>query len=382
MSVDLELAYHRADLDNDIDAKEAAQRALVKALEAAAVDPPAPVELKREVSLARYIEAASHDRALDGAEGELNAELGLPDSMPDGGRAIPLGLLDDDAETRADANTAITATQFEGNIRPAVMTAFAGTDLTHLRVPVRRVPVGTTRVPIISAAGAAATPVAKSTAVDAVKATISTVELSVKQIRSAYRYSASELYEWSALDRNLRTLLREKLASRLDDMALTGSGTAPQPTGIFGSLAAPSNPSGIVKGDTITPSISALVDGIYTNTESGMRILLGIKTYAFFRGLSQRNLDGIELIERLGVGVRASTRVPAVASKRQDALVSLSARAASDAYMVAVWNAFSLIRDPYTHSNEGDVALRAALYYDCAELLDGGIKRIRYQVAA
>lgn len=369
------------DTERESRSKAAAALEALKSLEGQPPAPaaPAPKELTDKVELRRYAQAAMNESDLNGAEAELNQELGLS-----GRGMIPLSVLDMPLETRADVNTVITAGDFDSNVRPAIIPAFAGSDLAHLGISPTRVRPGTTKVPIVSNTGGVATAVAKSASVSAAAGAFTSVDFNVKEVRKRFRYSFAETYEWGmGLENALRTVLRMALSERLDDMAIAGSGANNEPTGIFGSLTAPADPTGEATFDDYVAAASDVIDGKYTNDENGMAILIGLATIKHARTKRQAasGMDAIKGMQDLGVSVRASSRVAAVNNTRQDALVALSSAAARDSYFVSVWNSFRLIKDESTHSDAGDVALTATLFYDAKELMDGGIKRVRFQVA-
>ena len=369
-----------SDTEKESRAKAMATLDALKAEKAMPEAPAVPKELTDRVELRRYVQAAiAGESKLDGAEAELNQQMELADHL------VPLSLLDKPLEVRADTNTTIAAGEFDTNLQRVIIPPFAGSDLAHLGLSPTRLPNGQRRIPIMTATGAVATAVAKSANVDADDATITVIDFNAREIRKRFRYSYKETFEWgNALDSSLVDVLRMALAERLDDMALIGSGSNNEPTGIFASLTEPGNPTGEAGFDDYVAAPSGQIDGKYTNAESGMAILVGIPTWKHARTKRQTasGIDALSGLRELGVSARASSRVAAIASKRQDALLALSPVAARSAYFVGVWEAFRLIRDEATYSANGDIALTATLYYDAKELLDGGIKRVRFQVQA
>ena len=382
------MAMNAAIIADDNEAREAASKRLEAAERAlldawAALDAPAaPKELADKISLHRYVQAAVEGRQYDGAEAELAQEM----KLPTGQHWVPLAAL----EARADAKTTLTAGKFGSNVRPAILPVYAAPDLAHLGITPQSLPVGTTKIPRIADTNKA-TPAAKSEVVEAAAATISTVEFNPKEIRKRFRYSETETYEWGdRLEQGLRTILRNGLAERLADMAFGGSGSSNQITGLLNSITAPTAETDEEDWPSYRQKMAGQIEGRFTNSERGMRLLIGIDTIKHMRTKFKSNgsnSDGLTGIEDLGVAVRITSRMPAMhnTNKTQDALIALSEAAARESYFVGVWNSFSLIRDPYSASAAADVSLTATIWYDGKTLTTAagtGIKRISFKVAA
>lgn len=421
---DLELARERASMaisdavsrgasDSEVDLLDgdfrAAQRNLVEALqEQVEAGYKAPTELIQRTSMFRYVEAALNETEVDGAERELLQELGLKSKI-NGQQPVPVVALLKGAaarqrpkgkEDRADANTTLAPGSFEANVRDPILPVYAGTDLTFLGIDPVLVPVGASRVPVITD-GNKATPIGRSRRVDAQAATIVAREFNPKEIRKRFRYSAVENYQWGIqIESSLTEVLRRSLMERLDDMAIIGDGNSgedPQPLGLYNSFKGtglPSDPSGQTTWPDYVSALSGEVDGKFASSEAGMRLLVGIKTWAHartqYRG-ADSTVDAIQALRNMGADVRATTRIPAPSSDKQDAILSLSQQASLEGYFVGLWNAFLFLRDPYTESSAGDVSLTATMFYDAGGLRRPadtttnanieGIHRLRFQLA-
>lgn len=357
-------------------------------------------ELLADVKALNYVQAARDGKPLAGAEAELQQELKLQAITP-GAVLLPLEVLNYACRDRimlADANTAMTAGDFAANLQPPVLPVFAGSDMAFLGVNTLQVPVGETRVPVITDTNEASI-VAKSTVVSATAATIRAVKFNAKEARKSYRYSKLENFNYSReLESTFVATLTAAITKRIDDMAVNGSGASNQPLGLLTAAGrgsgAPSNPSGQTDWAAYQSAFAGEVDGIYANDESTMRVLIGASTYAHMRAAlaSGTAVDALGALQAKGLRVRASSRIPAIASKRQDAILAKSDVAMRNGYWVGMWSAVEVVVDPYTHSDAGDVEVVCTGYFDCGALAGPadrstnstipGIERLRFQVLA
>ena len=355
----------------------------------------APAELVERAEINRYMDSVINDKPLQGAERELLEEINV-EAQWNGMRAIPLAILGKGLENRADTATDTIAGDFETNLDNTVLPVFAETDLAFLGISPQMVEPGARRIPVIRDTNKA-TPVAKLGTVDAAAATIVTREFNPKEIRKRFTFALAEHFNWGAqIETDLTEVLRGALMERLDDMAIAGTGTPPQPTGLFNQFIGTGLPSNPATATTWADYISALagaVDGRYCNDESDMRLLVGSATWAHMRSQyrgSDSPVDAISALRNMGADVRASGRVAAAASTRQDAILATSTANARRGFWVGAWAAFYLVRDPFTASADAKVNLTATMFYDCGGVAipdDAstnsdieGMKRLRFQV--
>ena len=130
--------------------------------------------------------------------------------------------------------------------------------------------------------------------------------------------------------------------------------------------------------------MTGAVDGIYADGPDSLRMVIGQPTYAratsVYRGTTTENEDGYEVMRRLSGGVRISAHVPAVASKRQDAII---ARAMNMTHAIApMWESVTLIPDEITLAASGQIKITAVLLYAMKVVRSGGFVRVRFQTAA
>ena len=125
------------------------------------------------------------------------------------------------------------------------------------------------------------------------------------------------------------------------------------------------------------------VNGREAGVASDCRMLVGSATYSAadtkFKG-NNSEVSALDwLIEKSG-GLRVHTEVPAVASKRQDAII---AKALGHTHAVLpVWSAIQLVTDEVTKLQTRIIVLTAIQLFAFKVLRTDGFARVRFQVEA
>lgn len=308
-----------------------------------------PDDLADRCYVGEYLAAALEGRSVQGAELELTQELDLADI-----NVLPAALIL--PELRADANTPApsTATQTQSEIGADVK---APSLLDYLRVRRETVPAGSRTWPILTTVTTAA-PTAEGTAKDSTAGAFTVMELSPVRVPARYTFSVEDAATFRGMERALRRDLRALIDEELSDMALNGSGTSPQPTGVIAAKTAPSTTTTVVTTATWASKVAGGVDGQYAEELSQVRGLVNVATYQKLSSLFQ-NAGGLNIANMAGDlgGLRASSLMPAAASDNADVLL-IKTLGPVPAVM-PIWSAISLIRDPYSGAASGDVAITA-----------------------
>lgn len=384
-------AFQDADPSNAEDytekrsAFEAARDKVVKLLEDGAAnqtDP--PQELADRVEVRRYLQAYAEQRSVDGAEAELNQELKL-----NAENQIPVAALapfSDPTEKRADAPT--VATDIKVGTAPVLARVFKRSDIGFLGIPMPMVPAGTARYPYLTA-GVSGALRKEGVSVDAAAANFATEDLKPVRVTARYRWgveTAAALGE--ELESALRNDLREALADSMDLHLLTGNvgdNDASQPAfkGVQSLLGAAVQVNGGSKDkaatfDAYKMSVVERVDAQYTLSEEEVRVLLGLATYRHARGvyhtIGNNNfatslMDAFGVMRDVGAMVQASAKIAAASAatnsdgSKQGAVVS----GRPDSLIAPVWAGLTVVRDPYTHSDSGEIAMTAHLLFNIGQ---------------
>ncbi|MCY4121312.1 MAG: phage major capsid protein [Acidobacteria bacterium] len=340
-----------------------------------------PPELRDRISLARYLTGIAEQRALDGAEGELRAELRLSD------QAIPMEALLPTPEERADAvspQTTAGAPLPSGTINlstgPLLTRVFTATDTAFLGVAMPMVPAGERRYPVMTA-GTSAAMQARGAEPDAGAAKFEVVDANPHRLTGRYVLDLEGVAEMGGLlESTLRADLRTEMGWQLDNQMLNGDGTGNNVSGVLASL--DDTPWPALTGGNKDPAqltwesaremVYENLDGKFARTEADIRLLVGDSTYSRLRdvyrdGATASNVDGIDAIMALGARIRRSFMIPAqsayldAATKREQHLVWAAEAAAA---VAPVWQGITMIRDPYTNAGKAQVVLTAHMLFD------------------
>ena len=250
-------------------------------------------ELEARCNVGSIFASVMEHRATEGAERELQTELGLSDNQ------IPLCLIETRAITPAPANVG----QDQATIVPAVFpmgaAAFLGVDMPTVKVGEAVYPVLTNNT--------AAGDVAEAGNVTETTGSFSAEVLTPRRIQASFFYSREDRARFAGMDEALRMNLNDALSSGLDkyilaktDLGLLDFGTDPT-AGSEETFA------------TYRAAIFGEVDGRYAMTAADVCTLVGGDTFAHmslkYRGNAADDSALDSLMMKSG-GVRVSAHVP------------------------------------------------------------------------
>ena len=354
-----------------VEAHSAAQTALIEALENYNQEPQ-PSELLDRIQLRHYLGRYSMQRSLEGAEAEYNQEVGLNTDSE-----IPLAALLDREQDRQDAAT--TASGVNVSTAPIAQRIFARRDVGFLGIPMPSVPPGTARYPFVRSGHTGAVTRKEGRGVSAVAATFDVNDINPQRITARYLWGVESAAQLGAeLEATLRSDLRNALGDSLDNWIITGNdaGTGADVPAFKGVLALLGDATEINGGDkgtsskfgNLRSSIYEQLDGREIDAEEAVRLLIGLDTYKYARGIffgSDTPQDAVAAIRNLGATVRYSSRIAAATAAtntdgaKQDAIYSVR----PDSLVLPVWSGISMIRDPYTNADKGQIALTAHMLF-------------------
>ena len=319
------------------------------------------IELRGKAMLTNYILAAARGRMVDGAEAELCAAAGV--------QGIPLELWDLPAPTEQRAATEAPGTVGVNldAIRPAV---FANSIAPRLGIEMPRVMSGTYASATIADSTSAA---ARTKGADAA-ATAATFTVTSVTPKSISARLSLQIEDIAAVGQaNFEPILREnlslKLSDALDDQVINGNGTAPNLTGIFARLSAPTVAPGatVAVFDDFVGRFTEGIEGLWASTMAEVAVVCGPDTYKVaakaFRDGSGGNANRGEIafsdyaMANFG-GFWTNKRMPDTASNIQAGILYRKGRnmmGGSGAMRTAVcphWNEIS-IDDIYSGSASG-----------------------------
>lgn len=336
-------------------------------------------DLTSRIELRAYFEHALSEGSdpLKGAERELNAELRAGDQV------IPWEafVTDDAIEERADAVTDITTASRKTATNPLAR-IMARSDSAFMGIQTVTVPAGERQF-VAMASGGSGKNFARNAPVESSAATFTTVDAKPTRGSIRYLWNLESTVTMPSMEQALRADAAATIRRYLDSQALVGDGSAPNPQGLLTGFAAPSDPSGVVTASALITDAISMVDGLIAHDTSNIRLLIGKETFQKIAGEQSTNKDFVlpKITARLG-GVRVSTDIPAVASKKQAGLAYASGLVPASIF-IPVWGPGpTVILDRYSNSASAQTALSLHYLYNVVTLRKEQYKRTIYQTAA
>ena len=332
-------------------------------------------ELEGRAEVRRYIGAAMDGGAVDGAEAELNAALGM------GAGSFPLRLLAPEAETRATTDTDAGVTQGTWLDR-----LFADTAAMHVGVSFRSAGAGVAAYPVTTAGAGAAQRGRGEAAADAAW-TIGVTE--VKPSRNAVRavFSVEDAARLRGLEDALRRDLRMALTEGIDRAVFIGDDGANENAGDITGLTT----AGITEV-TLTQAakvkyvdwmgkFAALIDGRYAASPSDLRVVLAVGANTLLMSTianSNRNETVGQVLRGNGINWRVRGEIEAASTAGKfGAFVGLG-RGIAGAAVAPVWDQARLIRDPFSNAAKGEVALTLQTLWGFALPRAANFRRLKF----
>lgn len=338
-------------------------------------------------SLGAFFKEALTGKEVSGAELEMRSAV-LGDGAAQG--KVPFAILDPGperrrVEDRADVVTSLDAADITTGSRASVLERiFTNSIAAGLGVSMPSVPVGEASYPVMTA-GTAASMVAAEGAIEAAEAQFTLTNIGPTRLSARYRLRVEDMASFPALEETLRSDLRMAMTDAMDNQVINGNGAAPNVSGLFNALAAPTAASGVVAFGNFIDTFAGFVDGITSYGLGDIAGVIGPTTYAraasAFANSGKGDVSAAEYIRGRAGGLRVSSRMPAVASKKQEGILARTSYPGTNA-VAPVWEAFELIRDPYTNAATGIVNLTAIMLWNFKVLRTGAWKRVEFQVAA
>ena len=211
------------------------------------------LELRGQAKLTNYLMAAAQGRMPYGAELELQQEAHVT--------GIPVELFDvAKRETRADSLAPTTGTGVNVDpVRPAI---YARAVLPRLGVAMPRVESGSYSTMTVTT-GLTAAAIAAGGEYTAGAAVLTPQTTRNHRVTGRLSLRVEDI-QHIGVD-NFESILRQNLmlvmSDRLDTLGLTGTGTDPNPHGLFPQLADPTDPTDVVDFDGFVGAIAAGIDG-------------------------------------------------------------------------------------------------------------------------
>ena len=327
--------------------------------------------LESRATLAGFV-AGIHEGQVTGAEAEFrSAVLGESHGATD----VPLQMLMPRSELSGLEERAVTPVAAgaisEGNQQTIAGRVFARSVPAFLGIPMPTVPAGSAGYPRLSG-GTTFSVQAKSGSQAAVAGSFAGNELKPRRGTGSYEFRVEDVSELVGIEDALRSDLRAGIGNLLNNQAVNGSGTAPNVSGILNAVTAtPStDPTGADSFSDLASRFTSAVDGLYANDLADLRLVMRGDIYSHMASTFATNDDSVSaydhLRERVG-GVMVNNILPAKDGTSNIGNVIVR-RTGSDIRhsVMPVWNAFSVVVDPYSLAQQGEIRLTASVLFNFA----------------
>ena len=297
-------------------------------------------------NVGNIFEAALEHRSTDGAEAELQAHYRLA------ANAIPLAMLEQRAVTPAPGDVGTQQSTIVPGVFPQACATFMGIDMPT-------VPTGDAVFPVLTQNATAHTP-AENAAAAETTGQFSADVLSPSRIQASFFYSREDRARFSGMDEALRMNLSDALADKLDGEIIAGGKGL-----LAGTNLANHNSTAEATYAHYRSELGyGRVDGTFAASVADLRIVMGASSYghcaAAFRSANAGDRAALEDLMQVTGGVKVSSHVPIVASKKQECVIRLGSRRD----MVSpVWQGVTLIPDEVTKADKGRIVVTAVLLY-------------------
>ena len=303
-------------------------------------------ELLENANMGMIMENVIEQRASSGAEREVQDHFKLA------GNQIPLAMLETRAVTPAPGNVGANQAMPVMGVFPDSAAAFMGIDMPT-------VGTGKQIFPVLATNATVRTPGENADA-DETTGSFTAVIMTPARLQAAFFWSREDAASFAGLAESLRMNLSDALSDGLDAQIVNGS------KGLFNGSNLGNNNVSAVTSYALYRSQFAYgrVDGRYASNVGDLKILMGSATYGHaagvFRSANAGDRAALEDLQSVTGGVRVSAHVPAVASKKQNAVIRLGNR--RDA-VAAIWTGITLIPDEVTLAKKGQVQVTAVMLY-------------------
>ena len=364
-----------------VDTEETEQRAAGAAGDTPAGDAEGRerAELRGKARMGRYVQAAIEMRSVDGAEGELNAAVGI------GANRFPLELLAPPERRTEDRET--TGVDIQTMPRTWLDRLFAETAAMRLGITMESVPAGSASFPVTTA-GASAAQRGKDQAAADTSWTVGVTELSPKRNSATLKSSIEDTARIPGLESALTRDLRVALTEGVDRAMFIGdSGATPNAGDIVGLQGAAIDETTItqtnkVKGPETLSAFLNLIDGIHANTLGDLNVVSAVGAYRLWENTVINSTSTVTTLAKFlrdaGLSWAARGSIEDNTANGDFAAFVGRRMGIDGAGVAAVWNAGELIRDPYSDAAKGTVHLTMCWLWDFGIPRPSNFQRLKF----
>ena len=317
--------------------------------------------LTKRSNLGGVFSAAMAGRPTDGAEAELQAHFKLASNQ------VPIEMLRLDRGVEERAAATVPGSIGDASQAEVIVPVFASGDGAFLGIERPTVEVGVASFPMLSTRPSVKGPFTDSSDAAQTDATFVANALAPERLQASYSYRSSDAARFAGLDSSLRLALNLGLQEKLDQQVINGSDGL-----LNGSNLSNNNVTALTSfSQYLDRMLYGRVDGRYGRAPGDIRILVGSPVFTHMSTLYKSSESDETASERLAArsgGLVVSAHVPGVSNKRQNVLMRLGI--SSGAAVQPIWNAVSILVDPFSKSVQGEVVVHATLMSNFA-ITDG-----------
>ena len=319
---------------------------------------PERAALLNQVSIAHYVQAARDGQPVTGAARELLESYAMAMTGVEGGSRIPWSVIEKGLRVPSAAYTTTTVNDGSVDQRPYIARIFSASLATFLGCRMESV-TGVGKFPILTG-GTTVGAVAEGTSAGAaVAASVDENELKPLKVTGKFELTHELNASSPEADAGLAMDLIGDVRNTMNQLTLTGSGAAPQPTGILTGTANPANSNAALTFADVIGVAADVVDGRHVSEETQVAVLTNAAGYKKAAELVT-TVGDYSALDRLRMrcrGVRASSLMPAVANNNARVLLhrGMAGGMRSDCLMVLFGGGPELIRDRYSEASQGVV---------------------------
>ena len=344
-------------------------------------------QLENRAELRQALFAVMNERALTGAEAELQQAVGLS------GHTIPWELL---APRHVDAGVAehrvdaVSAAPSDSHLmqHSIIGRVFARSATMALGVAMPSVPVGEQNFPVISA-GSDASVLAKDASVgDAGAATLTAHTISPTRLQVEYIFRREDQAVLMGLEEALRRDLSGTLSEQLDKQVLVG-GASPNFGGFLstpgqGGLPARADTPAIVDFSLAAAELALGIDGRYAGGLDEVCSVVGDATARKLATVFQTNDSDSALAysARVSKKTMASANIPAAAANFQQGVVARVGGEGMNA-VAPIWSGVAMVRDEVSQvlRKQGQISITAIMMAGFSILRAAGFARTKFKIS-
>ena len=312
-------------------------------------------------NVGKIFDSALEHRSTDGPERELQDFHKLNENQ------VPIELL----ETRA---VSPAPGQVGQNLEPIINYVFPMSAAAFLGVDMPTVPVGDSVFAVLTSELDVGTPAENAVQAETTGAFSANV-LSPSRLQASFYFSREGRARFAGMDETLRMNLSDGLSDGLDKQVIAGTNGL-----LSGTNLGNHNASAVTTFEGYISDFGyGRVDGRYASMTSDLKIVMGSGSYSH-AGSVYRNTsvdrNAVDRLVEITSGIKVSAHVPAVASKKQNAVVRLGMRRD----MVApIWSGISLIPDEISKASSGQVVITAVMLHAVKIVREAGFYKIQTQ---